>query len=134
MTSSIASVTNRRRDDGFRCPVAGRSRRRKPPATHHSNAVTEAEQFRQIRTNNENGFAYLSASRDHFVNLGAAGDIYAARRFIEEQHVCILIQQARNRHLLLIAAGECAHGLLGGLRFDAEPRDPLSSLPLLTRE
>ena len=63
-----------------------------------------------------------------------ARDVYSARRLVEHQHVHVVVQQARERDLLLIAARETRHFLRVTRCADIETRDPLAcALPLPRR-
>ena len=51
---------------------------------------------------------------DQRVDLRLAGDIDAARRLVEHEHVDVVVQQARDRDLLLIASREARYRLRRG--------------------
>ena len=48
---------------------------------------------------------------DEPVDLRLAADVDAARRFVEQEHVDVVVEQPRDRDLLLVAAGEFARVL-----------------------
>ena len=59
------------------------------------------------------------------VDLRLRRDVDAAGRLVEQQHVDVVVQEARDRHLLLVAARQLADRLLRPLAADAELADPL---------
>ena len=54
------------------------------------------------------------------VHLGLGGDVDAAGRLVDDQDLGLQRQPARQHHLLLVAAREVAHGLVGARHADAE--------------
>ena len=71
--------------------------------------------------------AYVSRRRqlvDQLVDLRLARDVDAARRLVEHQHVDVVVQQPRDRDLLLVAAGQLARPAGAGAAADAEAIDP----------
>ena len=93
--------------------AVNRPRRPEPAARHHRNPIADAEQLRQVAADEEHrlrGWSRRPAHQlvDQRVDLRLAGDVDAARRLVEDEHVDVVMQQARDRHLLLVAAGELA--------------------------
>ncbi len=68
---------------------------------------------------------FAASASTRLGDLRLAPDVDAARRLVEEQHVDAVVEQPRELHLLLVAAGERADRLPGARRADGKPRDPL---------
>ena len=62
---------------------------------------------------------------EEFINLHLAPDIDPPRRFVEQKHRGILMEQPRDRDLLLITSGEGAGGFSRIARSNRESFDPL---------
>ena len=95
-------------------------------------AVAEAEQLGQIAADHQHGPAGVrvpsprpDASRvEQRVDLRLAADVDAARRLVEQQDVDVVVQQARERDLLLVAARQLADRLPRARAADRQPLDP----------
>ena len=117
--SGVAFADGRRRfaDGGrehrFRCPFRDGLCGRQTPATHHGEAIAQPEQLGEVRADDEDGASRGRLLRDGLVDIRLAADIDAARRLVEEEDVGFLMLHPSDRHLLLIPAGERAHGLPG---------------------
>ena len=136
-SSSRRAVTRprarRARPSAEQCSVhsaTGRGRS-EPAARHHRDAIAHAEQLRQIAADQQHGFRPPSADvqptrarRSSAIDLRLAGDVDAARRLVEHEHVDVVVQQPRHRHLLLVAARELAQPSAAGPRTDRQPIDP----------
>src|SRR5688500_7922407 len=118
--------TDRRDEDELGRPLANRPSGREPASSHHGEPVAQAEQLGEIRADDENGAASGGLARNGVVHVGLAADVDAARRLVEQQDVRLLVEEPADRDLLLIAAGERAHGL--GLRAGAHAKlaDPVA--------
>ena len=67
-----------------------------------------------------------SAAPGHgLVDLGLAPHVDAAGGLVEEEHVRLLVQEAGEGHLLLVAAGEGPHRLAGVAQAHVELARPL---------
>jgi len=93
---------------------------------HDGQRVAHAQQFRQVTGDPEDGLALGGQLADEGVDVGLGAHVDAARRLVQEQHVGLLMQQPRQRHLLLVPAREARNRLVGPLRADAEAPDPLA--------
>ena len=62
----------------------------------------------------------------HRMNRRLGAHVDALGGFVENQHAGIARQPLGDHDLLLIAAGEIVHGLIGPLRLDGEPVYPLA--------
>src|SRR5471032_2505069 len=101
---------------------------------HDDDTVAHAQHFRQLGRNEQDSHP-LAAQGRHIVHdllLGAHVD--AARRFIQDQHLRLGGQPARQQHFLLIAAGERADRRFDTRRLDAERLDVFLRQLLLTLE
>ena len=78
------------------------------PSFMHVDAVADAEQFRHLRRDDDDAFAFLRELVDDGVDLVFRADIDAARRLVEDQHFRIGEQPLRQHDLLLVAAGKVA--------------------------
>ena len=112
--------------------AAGRARLQ-PAAAHDRDAIAEAEQLGQVaadQTGPRSAVASIGlrrrrpARRSSAVDLRLAADVDAARRLVEQQDVDVVMQQPRERDLLLVAAGELADRLRGPRALDPQPLDP----------
>ena len=75
---------------------------------HHHDAVGDADDLRQFGADDQHRRAVLREFVDDAVDLRLGADIDAARRFVQDQHLRLGLQQARQQHLLLVAAGQGA--------------------------
>src|SRR5437773_1994416 len=83
-----------------------------PAAAHDRDAVAEAEKLREVAADEQGrtgrpalaGFGHQRV--DEGVDLRLARDVDAARRLVEQKHVDVVMEQARDRDLLLVAAGQ----------------------------
>ena len=93
--------------------------------THDDDTVADADDLRQIGRDDEDRCAGFGEIVDDRINLGLGPDIDAACRLVEDQDFWRGRKQARQQHLLLVAAGESAgrHADIGGA--DAERREGL---------
>src|SRR5262245_26655166 len=112
----------------FRC----RTRLTEMSPRHDRNAIAQREKFGKVGTDNENGFARPPYQLvEQFVDLRLASDIDPACGLVEHQHIDVVVQQARERDLLLVATGESRHFLRRTSGADAEAIDPVTrALPL----
>ena len=78
-------------------------------ALHDGDAIAEPEQFRKIAADHQHGARFVirrvgNERVDQPVNLRLAADVDPAGRFVENEDVDVVVQQSRDRDLLLIAA------------------------------
>ena len=73
-------------------------------AVHDGECVTDAEQFGDIRADEEHGFPLGGKAADPFVDLDLTGDIDAARGLVEQKQVAIVVEQTGELDLLLVAS------------------------------
>ena len=66
---------------------------------------------------------WSASELQQLIDLGLGADVDAARRLVEEQDIAIARQPFGDDHLLLIAAGQQFHLLIGGGRADVEQPD-----------
>src|SRR5947209_1673907 len=90
--------------DGVWCPRGNVARGREHAAAHHSDAIADAHQLRQIRTDHENGFAGIGEPPDLAINVQLAANINAAGGLVKQKDVRVLMKQASECDFLLIAA------------------------------
>ena len=83
---------------------------------HHRDAVADRRAAPGRARHHEHGLAARREPVDERVDLGAAADVDAARRLVEQEHVDVVVEQPRERDLLLVAARERADGLIGAAR------------------
>ena len=115
----------------LRAPPAG-PRRRWPlggelaahaAAAHHEDAIAHAQHLRQIRRNHDDAGAVLDQLVHEQVDVLPRGHVDAARRLVEDQDVGVRRQPLRQHDLLLIAAAQVEHELIGSRRADPQARD-----------
>src|SRR5262249_40837269 len=94
-------------------PVVRGARLAQPAATHHGDAIADAEQLWKIAADEKNRLAALRQLSHQTVDLRFAADVDAASRLVEEKHVDVVVQEPRERDLLLIHAGQIADRLTG---------------------
>ena len=75
-------------------------------AIHDGDAVAYSEEFGQVTADEENGFALGGELVNQAVDVGFAGDVNAARGFVQKQAIHVVVEQAGERDFLLVAAGE----------------------------
>src|SRR5258706_376569 len=72
-------------------------------AAHHDpDAVADSDQLGQVARHHEHGFAASRQLVNQAIDIGTAADVDAARRLVEQQDVDVLLEQARQRDLLLV--------------------------------
>ena len=81
-----------------------------PALAHHQHAVADADDLRQLARDHDDADAVAGELVDEAVDFGLGADIDAAGRLVEDQHLGLGLEQAREQHLLLIAAGQAADG------------------------
>ena len=94
-----------------------------PAAVHHRDAIGERENLRQVGRDEENRFPRIARFAQASVNQLDRADVHTASRLCGEQHLKRALHFARDDDLLLVAAGQRAHGAgrIGGAdveRFD----------------
>ncbi len=87
---------------------------------HHENSVTESQHFRQFGRHHQDGHALLGKVIDQGVDIGLAGHIDAARRFVDQEQLTARRQPAAQNDLLLVAARQPPDDLVGVGGPDAE--------------
>jgi hypothetical protein len=99
---------------------------------HHRDPVTHAKEFRKITAYHQNASWLLSFSLIssceliyQIIDLRFTSYVNTARRFIKQKNVNVLMQEARDCHLLLISSGKIPDALPGTPASDPETRDPL---------
>ncbi len=104
-------------------PLRG-ARRAQLAAAHDGDAVAHAEELGQVARHEQHRLAGERQAIDEAVDLRLAADVDAARGLVEEEDVDVVVEQAGERDLLLVAAGEIADALAFALAADAELGDP----------
>src|SRR3954468_19213594 len=120
----LLGLANSGRDDRLFGPFAGGARCANDAAAHHRDRVANAEQFGKVGTDKDHGFSALSEFADQTINLRFAGDIDAARGFIEQKNIGFVMEKPTDRHFLLVAAGKMADQLRWTLRAHVETFHP----------
>ena len=95
-------------------------------AVHDGDAVAYSEEFGQVTAYEENGFALCCELVNQVVDVGFAGNVNAARGFVQKQAIYVVVEQAGERDFLLVAAGEVRNGLCRSRCANAEARYPLA--------
>ena len=95
-----------------------------PAAIEHHGAVANAGDLLDVGGKDEHGEAAVGERAELEVDLVAGADIDAAGRLLEDEELYRVHQPARDADLLLVAAGQRAHHLLGTAGADAEEIDP----------
>src|SRR6266513_3542577 len=75
-------------------PLSRRANGRQHAAAHHADGVAHAQQFGQIRADEDDGFALRRQFVEQFVDLHLAADVDAPRRFVEQKYFGIVMQQS----------------------------------------
>src|SRR4051812_45052384 len=102
-------------------------------APHDRDAIADAEELGQVARDQEDGLPAHDELVNHRVDLRLAAYVNASRRLVEQEHVDVVMKEARQRDLLLIAAGELTNGLHPALAAYADALDPfVRSAPLRT--
>ena len=96
------------------------------PAVHDGDAVAYPEEFGQVTAYEEYGFALCCELVNQVVDVGFAGNVNAARGFVQKEAIYVVIEQAGERDFLLVAAGEVCDGLCRSRCANAEARYPLA--------
>ena len=79
------------------------------PCAHDDDAVADADDLRQVGRDDEDRDAAVGEIVDDRIDLRLGADIDAARRLVEDQRPSAAVcKQARQQHLLLVAAGQRA--------------------------
>ena len=99
-----------------------------PAAVEHDRAVADAGDLLDVGGEHEHGEAAVGERAELEIDLAPRADVDAARRLLEDQELDAVDQPARDADLLLVAAGERAHLLLGPAGADAEQVDPALGL------
>src|SRR2546423_11642938 len=92
-------------------------------AMHHRDAVADAQQLGEITGDHENRFAAGGELIDDAINLGFGPNIDPARRFVQQQHIDIVMKQPRQSDLLLISTREIAKLLKWSSTANPQPLD-----------
>src|SRR4030095_3455877 len=79
--------------DRFLRPLLDRSNSGDFPTTHDGNAVTDAEEFRQVGADENDRLPIASQFANKFVNLRFAAHVDAARGFVEKQDFGVVMEQ-----------------------------------------
>src|SRR4051812_33668223 len=87
-------------------PFAPRSHCGELTAAHYSDRVAQSQQLRQVAAHEDHGFSVPSELADQFIDLRLAADVDSAGRFIEQENSRRMLEEARDRDLLLIPTGE----------------------------
>src|SRR5687768_11220324 len=104
-SSSTRSSSHRRfHEEGVLGQLARRPGGPELAAHHHRDAITHANQLREVARDEEHGLAPRGKLVDQTIDVGAAADVDTARRLVEQQDVDVLLEQASERYFLLIAA------------------------------
>ena len=119
---------DRRLEHALGRPLRDRARRAEAAAAHHGHAVAHPEQLRQVGAHHQHRLARGRRARDRLVDLRLARDVDAAGRLVEQQHVGLLVDDAREGDLLLVAARERAHRLARPAHADVELAGALGGL------
>ena len=82
--------------------------------------VGDAERAVDVLVHEQDGFAVAREAGDDLVDLRRDPRLDAGGRLVDQQHLRVAHQGARDLQLALLAAGERAGGLLAPLRQDGE--------------
>ena len=116
-----ASLVSDRNPQELRlAPLAARPDGDQPSADHDADRVAHAEQLRKVRAHEDHRLSLGSQPADDLIDLRLAADIDPAGRLVEEQDAGGVGEEARERDLLLVSAGELDHVLVDAPAFDPE--------------
>jgi len=104
-------------------PLAALEHGHQVARAHHTDAVGHGHQLAQIGRHHEQRAAFQGHAVQLAIQLGARAHVHAARGFIEQQHAAFAVQPAGEHHLLLVAARQLSHGLLGAVAAHAQGAD-----------
>ena len=81
-----------------------------PALADDEDPVGEAEHLLDLAGDDHDGDAAVGEGADELVDLAAGADVDAAGGLVEQQHPAVAQQPAGEHDLLLVAAGQGAHG------------------------
>ena len=103
------------------------------PARHHDDAVTEPGELERIARLDDDRNALLRLRAQRVVDVEPRGDVDSLRRLLGEDDLDVPAEErARQRDLLLVAAGKGLHRLLDRRHPDAEAAGELVDRAALT--
>ena len=82
-------------------------------AGHDRQPVADPEELGEIRADHDDGLALRGELADQAVDLGLGADVDPPRRLVEQEDVGPLMQEPRQRHLLLVSPGEAPMACVG---------------------
>lgn len=91
---------------GMLRPVLSRTRRTKASTMHDRDSITDAEQLRDIGTYREDRDTAGCGFIKKVIELRLASHVHPSRRFIKQEYITVMVQQAGEGDLLLVSAGE----------------------------
>jgi hypothetical protein len=95
-------------------------RRHDGAAREHRDAVAHADDLGQLARNHHDGLALLCELAHEPVDLGLRAHVDTARGLVEDQHLAVVAEPARNHHLLLVSARQRGHAALDARRLHAD--------------
>ena len=93
---------------------------------HHQYPVGQADELVEIAGDHQHRHVLRGDAFQQLIDIGAGGNVHAARGLIKDQQQRVSLQATRQQHLLLIAAGERTHRAIAIGHFD--PQRPVIAL------
>ena len=94
-------------------------------ATHDRDAPAQADDFLQIRGNENARQALVEQIMDNPIDVGLGLDVNASRWLVKKEDFGCVVKTFGDGGLLLVAAAELTQRRLGGGGFDCEPTDEM---------
>ena len=107
-------------DDAFLIDVVAREVRRRLPLAQDDHPIAHADQFRQLRRDQDDREALSRKLRDHRVDLGLALHVDALRRLVEDEQAGVRRQPFGQHDLLLVAARQGLHRLVEAAELETQ--------------
>src|SRR5438093_5433677 len=121
----------RKGHDAFFRPLLDWPRGAQRASRHDRNSVRDAKELGQVGAYEENPLPVRGQLPHEPVDFDLAPDIDPPRGIIEQDDIRLLVKEAGEHHLLLVAAGQVLHGLASRAALDLHAIHPPAHLGLL---
>ena len=117
--------------DAFFCSLGSVEFGRDPAAPHHQDAIAQAEDFRQLRGNEQNAKSLVCELAHDCIDFRLGADIDAARRLVKNKNVRPRRQPLGQHDFLLIASRKGLHRPPKSIRRETDLSGDTYRLPAL---
>src|SRR5918994_560718 len=93
------------------------------PVLEHHHRVRALDHLLEFRGDEQDAKALAGQVVDQALDLGLGPDVDPPGRLVEDQHLGVEAEYPGQEHLLLVAAGELGHRLVGARRLDPQAAD-----------